>query len=114
MDQKYKFDGGKLQYRLLPPKALREAAEVLTYGASKYAAHSWVNVESERYLDALHRHLSARQAGEMFDQESGLLHLAHAAVNILFLLEREFGYAEMGEPLMSYYEEVVSKNSEGD
>ncbi len=31
-----KFDGGKLEYGLLPPFALEETVKVLTFGAQKY------------------------------------------------------------------------------
>jgi len=31
-----KFDGGKLEYGLLPPLALEETVKVLTFGAQKY------------------------------------------------------------------------------
>ena len=31
-----KYDGGKLEYGLLPPLALEETVKVLTFGAQKY------------------------------------------------------------------------------
>lgn len=111
MDQTHKFDGGKLQYRLVPPHALKAVAEVLTFGAKKYSPYSWVNVESERYLDAAYRHLEQRRMGEELDQESGLTHLAHAAVNLLFLLERELNIEDaVGRQLYAFGEEVNKQN----
>lgn len=89
-DQVFKADGGKIKPDLLfsgMPNALEAVAAVLTYGAQKYEAHSWKGVEMTRYEDALARHLLARKAGEVYDYESGLLHLAHEACNILFLLQ---------------------------
>lgn len=109
MSDKYKFDGGKLQYRLIPPKAIEQLAAVMTYGTVKYRAHSWMNVASERYFDALHRHLAARQQGHVFDEESGLPHLAHAAANLMFLLERDASNGEMGKALASFYEEAAKE-----
>lgn len=86
-----KYDTGKLRYSLVPPIAIKAIAEVLTFGANKYAANSWQKVEngSERYLDALYRHLEAYRSGEKFDPESGSTHLAHAITNISFLLHFE-------------------------
>ena len=54
-----KFDGGKLQYSLIPPETTRALAQVLTFGAQKYAPNNWQLVENgeTRYLDALYRHL---------------------------------------------------------
>jgi len=102
MDQKHKFDKGKLQFRLVPPMALEKVAEVLTYGVGKYAAHSWVNVDSSRYVDAAYRHLEAARHGLLLDDESGLPHLAMAITNLMFLLERQ---ETTGEDQVSYYAE---------
>lgn len=89
-----KYDGGKPRWVLLTQgchAALRRVVEVLTFGAKKYQAHSWHKVENgqERYRDALYRHLSAYEGGEVNDPESGLPHLAHVATNALFILELE-------------------------
>lgn len=87
-----KFDGGKPRFTLLyggMPKALAGVAAVLTFGAKKYAAHSWKQVENntERYRDALYRHLNALESGELIDPESGLPHWDHICCNALFLSE---------------------------
>jgi hypothetical protein len=87
-----KFDGGKPRWSLLMqgmPHALAGVATVLTFGAKKYAAHSWRSVENnqERYRDALYRHLNALEAGETHDSESGLPHWSHICCNALFLSE---------------------------
>lgn len=94
-----KFDDGKLQPRLLHegmPRALSELVEVLTFGAQKYDAHNWLNVENgiERYQDASYRHDNLRAQGELCDQESGLRHRAHHIVNELFVLELELRAVE--------------------
>ena len=82
-----KFDTGKLQYSLIPPETLSALAEVLTFGARKYAPNNWVLVQDgeTRYLDAAFRHLEAFRSGETHDQESGLHHLAHLLSNVAFL-----------------------------
>lgn len=83
-----KDDEGKLRWSLLPWRALAKVVEVLEYGAGKYRAHAWVEVESaeDRYKEALLRHVAAFASGELIDPESGKSHLAHVACNALFLL----------------------------
>lgn len=89
-----KYDKGKPRMELLVqgcPNAMEQVATVLTFGAEKYAAHSWQTVPNgdDRYLAALLRHLTAIGKGEQADPESGLSHLAHVACNALFILELE-------------------------
>lgn len=89
-----KYDAGKPRMELLVqgcPNALEQVGTVLTFGAKKYAAHSWQTVPGgdDRYLAALLRHLTAIGKGEQTDPESGLSHLAHVACNALFILELE-------------------------
>lgn len=89
-----KHDAGKVRAGLLVkdfPHALTAVARVATFGAQKYAAHSWKTVPGaeERYHDALHRHTLAKYSGEISDPESGLPHAAHIAWNALALLELE-------------------------
>lgn len=91
-----KFDGGKPRWTLLMggmPKALAGVVAVLTFGAKKYSAHSWRQVENnqERYRDAFYRHLNAIEAGELIDPESGLPHWDHICCNALFLSELDKG-----------------------
>ncbi len=87
-----KYDAGKPRWSLLMrgcSLALQGVVAVLTFGAQKYAADSWQNVENaeERYRDALYRHLAAiEQHGPLsVDPESGLLHWYHVACNALFM-----------------------------
>jgi hypothetical protein len=87
-----KVDGGKIQPELIFrgfSRALREVAEVGTYGANKYTRDGWEQVPEaiRRYSDAFHRHQLQRYAGEECDAESKLRHLAHEAWNILAVLE---------------------------
>ena len=89
-----KFDGGKLEYGLLPPYALEETVKVLTFGAQKYERNNWIHVDDghRRYFDALQRHLWAWKRGEQLDPESGLHHLAHAMCCLMFLYEKDVIY----------------------
>lgn len=89
-----KYDQGKPRLSLPlveTPYAFQELGTMLTFGADKYGVGNWLKVpnKEERYLDALMRHLSSHCRGNKLDDESGKLHLAHAAVNLMFLLELE-------------------------
>ena len=91
-----KFDGGKLQYGLIPPLALEETVKVLTFGAQKYEPDNWKLVpdSKRRYFDALQRHLWAWKQGEQNDPETGLSHLAHAMCCLMFLYEHDVKYSK--------------------
>lgn len=91
-----KFDGGKLEYGLLPPLALEEVVKVLTFGAQKYDRDNWQKVpdSKRRYFDALQRHVWAWKRGEQLDPESGIHHLAHAMCCLMFLYEHDIMYSK--------------------
>ena len=85
-----KYDKGKAEYSLIPPAALKEIALVFTHGRTKYGPNNWLleqGLEWTRVYDAAIRHIQAWASGDDTDSESHLPHLAHAAVNIIFLLE---------------------------
>ncbi len=84
-----KFDNGKNRWDLVPFNVLDQMVEVITHGANKYDDNNWHKVDSERYFAALMRHISAWRQGEKCDKESRLHHLAHAVVNLVFLMELE-------------------------
>lgn len=85
-----KFDQDKLPLHLLSTEALNQTAAVLAFGAEKYAEHNWrKGFAWSRPLSAALRHLTAFNAGEDKDPESGLSHLAHAMCCLMFLLEFE-------------------------
>jgi hypothetical protein len=88
--QAIKFDQDKLPLHLLSTEAMNQTAAVLAFGAQKYAEHNWrEGFAWSRPLSAAMRHITAFNAGEDRDPESGLSHLAHAACCIMFLLEFE-------------------------
>lgn len=87
---------GKPELGLVYYTLMEEVAKVRTYGITKYGARfSWRDVPVEYYYDAAIRHLMKAKSA-MFDEqtqfsdvdeESGLLHLSHAAADIMFLIE---------------------------
>lgn len=87
----FKDDGGKLRYDLVPPSAIRALADILTYGAQKYAPEGWRTVPNARarYTAALMRHLEAWRGGEILDPESGRPHLHHLLCNAAVLVEMD-------------------------
>lgn len=84
-----KLDSGKppllrgvIQYF---PRALGAVADVSAFGAAKYTWGGWVTVPDGigRYGDALARHQIKEVSEGESDEDSGLLHAAHAAWNAL-------------------------------
>lgn len=89
-----KLDAGKIRVALMEagfPRALMAVAEVTTFGARKYTDHGWLSVPDafQRYSEAAGRHRLKRYMGEERADDSGLLHLAHEAWNVLAMLELE-------------------------
>lgn len=83
-----KADNGKTPCELLSPIALSATAEVLGFGAKKYAAHNWrKGLVWSRILGAIFRHLLAFMQGEDLDKETGLPHIDHVACEVMFLQE---------------------------
>ena len=84
-----KDDSGKPRMSLIPARAEKLLAEVLTFGAEKYGPENWREVDDagRRYVDAAMRHVNAYRRGEELDEESGKPHLAHAMCCLAFLLE---------------------------
>lgn len=85
-----KHDTNKPRLDLLSVPALNATAQVMTYGALKYAPHNWrKGFDWSRLYAAALRHLLAHMSGEDKDPETGLSHLSHAACCIMFLQEHE-------------------------
>nr|WP_142850688.1 dATP/dGTP diphosphohydrolase domain-containing protein [Telmatospirillum sp. J64-1] len=93
MNTAQKFDSGKPPMGLIPRSALVAEAEVLAFGAKKYAKHNWRGgMEWSRLVDAALRHITAWNEGQDTDPETGASHLAHARCCLGFLIE----YQEKG------------------
>lgn len=81
-----KFDQGKLPMDLLDPEWLEGVAQILQFGAQKYAAHNWrQGISYSRLYAATQRHLTAFAKGWETDGETGLSHLLHASCCLMFL-----------------------------
>ena len=86
-----KFDKDKPRVELVfdsMSRALLEVARVATHGAEKYTEDGWVTVPDgeRRYRAAGDRH-RLQSALSLRDEESGMLHKAHQAWNVLAELE---------------------------
>ena len=81
-----KFDSHKLDWTLLPIKAVEKVVKVLEFGARKYDRDNWQKVARPRYVAAAWRHLAALTGGELKDPESGQHHAAHLACCCLFII----------------------------
>ena len=87
-----KFDNEKVDWTLVPFKAMEPVARVLEHGAKKYSADNWKIVKNarHRYLAAAYRHMNAINDGEWVDDKetggSGEPHAAHVICCMLFLL----------------------------
>jgi hypothetical protein len=84
-EQGIKHDTDKPRMELLDAEFLEGVAQVLTFGAKKYAAHNWRGgLAVSRTIGASLRHIYAFLRGEDLDQETGLHHLLHAGCEIMF------------------------------
>lgn len=87
-----KFDNEKVDWTLVPFKAMEPVVRVLEHGAKKYSADNWKIVKNarHRYLAAAYRHMNAINDGEWVDDKetggSGEPHAAHVICCMLFLL----------------------------
>jgi hypothetical protein len=83
------YDDGKPPLAWLPWHGLKEVSKVQAYGHRKYGRF-WnykSGLEVSRNCSCAIRHIAAYIEGETLDPESGVNHLAHAAVRLLFVLE---------------------------
>lgn len=91
MSKLIKNDKNKPDLTYLPYSALTDLSFVAEFGASKYGRGSWdvddpSPTDVRRFISAALRHLYKRAEGIKLDDESGLDHLAHAAMSCIFAL----------------------------
>lgn len=81
-----KSDAYKTRYELISPTFKRAMADVLTAGSVKYSDHNWrKGFAWSRLMGAIERHFEAIKLGELTDPETGKLHTAHLACEVMFL-----------------------------
>jgi len=62
---------------------------VRKYGIEKHGNRDdWLTTPSNEHFKSAQRHLTAAIAGEAFDMESGLPHIAMCVTNLMFEIER--------------------------
>lgn len=83
-----KYDQGKLRWDLLPLNLIEKVVEIYTFGAEKYGANTWQNLEDgyNRYKAAMFRHLMEFEKGNVVDDETGKEHLAHMVWNAIAMM----------------------------
>lgn len=97
-----KHSEGKLPLGLVPPDIDVWVAEVLQYGANQYEPDSWKNPKlgmapcKGEIMSAALRHICNYRYGVINDGDSGLHHLKHAIVNLMFLVWHETRDAKLG------------------
>lgn len=80
------MDNPKRLIELVPPILIAEIADVMTFGAKKYAPGNWMRGMSwSTVYGALQRHQTAWYMGEENDPDSGLPHMGHAGCCLAFL-----------------------------
>ena len=86
-----------------PGRGLASTADVLVFGAKKYAKGNWAKGMSWSVcFTCTMSHLLKSFQGEEKDEESGLNHLAHAMCNMLFLLGYRDLYPEGDDRLLEF------------
>jgi len=86
--ENFKPDKYHTGYEKIPVIPLGELAKVYTYGTIKYNDNNWrLGMEWGKCYAPLERHASKWRKGEIFDDESGLHHLAHCAWQCFALYE---------------------------
>jgi|GEM_PF-1433739 hypothetical protein len=79
----------KPNLHLIPASANIIEAKVMELGAEKYGAFNWrsTKINASIYISAARRHLDRWFDGEDNDNESGLIHLAHARACLGILID---------------------------
>lgn len=90
-----KLNEDKYEPTLVYTSLIRTIARVRRFGTDKHKhSEDWRTTQEADHYKAMLRHIYAAMDGEIYDEESGLLHLAHAACNIMFEIERIEGSAK--------------------
>jgi len=90
--KRYNEGKPKLEYILNYPTVLEAFARVMELGAAKYGDNNWKlgNSPDEQYLNSAMRHIIAFKKGEIYDDDSGCPHIAHAIWNLCTLMQLNY------------------------
>jgi hypothetical protein len=91
-----KTKNNKPKLNLVYKSFMEAIAKVRQFGIEKHgSAEDWRNYSNEDFLNAVLRHIFACQKDiYTLDDESKLLHLAHAACGLMFIIEHQFTEAK--------------------
>lgn len=85
-EQAIRKDAGKSRIDLIDWEFVNLTADVLAFGAIKYAPNGWrKGMAITRCLGSMFRHMIAFAMGQDNDPESGLSHLGHIGCNLMFI-----------------------------
>ncbi len=115
-----KKNEGKPQLSLMYTSFMEEVVRVREYGIKKHGSpEGWVTTSTLEHIDSALRHIMAFKSwllhesiGEELDVESGLDHLAMAACNLMFEIERKYMDIKNTENVWDKVEERAMKNYE--
>lgn len=102
MTQAKRDNKGKPKLSMLPKEPLVQITRVLEFGESKYDRNNWrKGLPYTSVIDSALRHLHSFLEGEDTDHESGISHIAHAATNMVFLLQYLKDHPEMDDRVVA-------------
>lgn len=85
LERALRYNKGKLNWGLVNFKSLEPLVKVLMFGANKYEANNWMKeMPLKEIEESAFRHLIAIMDGEIYDKESGELHIGHLMCNAMF------------------------------
>jgi len=98
-----RYNEGKIRYDLIDDYAIEQMAKVLTEGAKKYDEQNWrKGMKWSKAEASFKRHIASYKEGEDFDPETGLYHLSHAMVNLMFMVNYYRTHPELDDRAKSY------------
>ncbi len=80
-----RYNSNKPRWSQIHYKSLEPMIRVLEYGESKYHKFNWqTGLDLVEIQESMQRHLAAIMDGELYDKESGELHMGHILSNGMF------------------------------
>ena len=108
-----KKNEGKPKISLVYKSFVEEISKVREFGNIKHGnPEGWRTTKTREHYDACLRHLFTSLDGEILDKESGLLHLSHAACNLMFLIEEIANGGTVNTNTLSYVEKEFNIKGE--